>query len=58
MKKTMKLEEPANLVEEEEEEYPGLVYNMWINATTINFNVAEGGTLIFQTGRPKDDPKP
>jgi hypothetical protein len=54
----MKLEEPANLVEEEEEEYPGLVYNMWINATTINFNVAEGGTLIFQTGRPKDDPKP
>ena len=47
--------EQASLLEEEEEY--SLVYNMWINATTINFTVEDGGTLIFQTGKPKD-PKP
>jgi len=52
-----KTAEPANLVEEPEEEY-SLVYNMWINATTINFTVENGGTLIFQTGKPKDEPRP
>lgn len=57
MKGKTKTAEQANLAEEEEEEY-ALVYNLWINAETINFNVAEGATLIFQTGRPRDEPKP
>lgn len=52
-----KTAEPASLLEEPEEEY-SLVYNMWINATTINFTVEDGGTLIFQTGRPKENPPP
>lgn len=52
--KQAKLAEPANLLEEEEEVYP-LVYNMWITNLTIH---NEGGTVIFQTGRPKDEPKP
>lgn len=40
---------------EAEEEYP-LVYNMWI--TNLTITVEEGGTVIFQTGRPKDPPPP
>jgi hypothetical protein len=38
---------------EEEEEYQ-LVYNMFITNLTITVN--EGGTVIFQTGKPKDVP--
>jgi hypothetical protein len=53
--KQVKTAEQANLLEEEE--YP-LVYNLWINAETINFYVNDGGTLIYQTGRPRDEPKP
>lgn len=44
-----------NLQVEEEEEYP-LVYNLWI--TNLTINVGEGGTVIFQTGRPKDPVPP
>lgn len=42
-------------VEGETEEYP-LVYNLWI--TNLTINVGEGGTVIFQTGRPKDPVPP
>jgi hypothetical protein len=38
---------------EEEEEY-GLVYNMWV--TTMNITVEDGGTVILQTGKPRDIP--
>jgi hypothetical protein len=48
-----KTKEPLVEVEEEEEEY-GLVYNMWI--TNLSITVENGGTVIFQTGRPKDPP--
>lgn len=44
--------DPPILVEEEEEYQ--LVYNMWI--TTLNITVEDGGTVIFQTGKPKDPP--
>jgi hypothetical protein len=57
MKEKTKAAEQASLLEEPEE-YSPLVYNMWINATTINFTVENGGTLIFQTGKPKDEPRP
>lgn len=51
-----KTAEPANLLEEEEEEVYPLEYNMHDN--TININCAEGSTvtIIFQTGKPKDGP--
>jgi hypothetical protein len=45
--------EPSLLVEEEEY---ALVYNMWI--TNLTITVEDGGTVIFQTGRPKDPPPP
>lgn len=51
--KTKTIEQTSLEPEVEEEEY--LVYNMWITNLTIN---NEGGTVIFQTGRPKDEPKP
>lgn len=57
MKKTTKLEEPANLVEEEpEEEYPSLHYDMYDNTININCNEGSTVTIIFQTGKPKDGP--
>jgi hypothetical protein len=38
-----------------EEEYEGkLIYNMWIENMTIN--VHDGGTVILQTGEPKNPP--
>lgn len=49
-------ETPASL-QVEEEEYPApLVYNLWI--TNLTITVEEGGTVIFQTGRPKDPVPP
>lgn len=42
---------------QEEEEYTDpLVYNLWI--TNLTITVEEGGTVIFQTGRPKDPVPP
>lgn len=47
----------AELVPEEEEEYPGaLVYNMWIENMTITVN--DGGQVILQTGKPAPWPPP
>lgn len=49
----------AALTEEEpEEEYESgsLIYQMWIENMTIN--VHDGGTVILQTGRPKDPVPP
>lgn len=45
----------AQSLQVEEEEYP-LVYNLWI--TNLTITVEEGGTVIFQTGRPKDPVPP
>lgn len=36
------------------EEAYELVYNMWI--TNLTITVEDGGTVIFQTGKPKDPP--
>jgi frataxin-like iron-binding protein CyaY len=53
MKEKPKTAEPANLVEEEEEEvYP--LYDFHDNV--ININVYEGGKVVFQQGKPKDGP--
>jgi ribonuclease HIII len=49
--KTKKAEQ-ENLLEEEEESY--LKYIMKDN--TITINVYDGGTVIFQQGKPKDGP--
>lgn len=49
-------ETPVSLqAEEEAEQYP-LVYNLWI--TNLTITVEQGGTVIFQTGRPKDPVPP
>jgi len=53
MKEKYKTEKPEK-VTEENEEY--LKYIMKDN--TININVYEGGTVIFQSGKPKDEPRP
>ena len=47
-----KTNEDPPILEEEEEEYQ-LVYQLWITNLTIN---NEGGTVIFQTGKPKNPP--
>jgi ribonuclease HIII len=54
MKETSKTKtaEQESLLEEEEENY--LKYVMKDN--TITINVYEGGTVIFQQGKPKDGP--
>lgn len=54
MKEKTKTAEPANLVEEEEESY--LKYVMRDN--TINITVNDGGKVVFQQGKPKDEPNP
>lgn len=46
-----KTKEPLVETEETEEEY-SLIYNMYV--TTMNITVESGGTVILQTGRPKD----
>jgi hypothetical protein len=52
MAKQKAVEEP-----EVPEEYEGqLIYNMWVENMTIN--IAEGGTCILQTGRPKGEVPP
>lgn len=38
----------------EQEEY--LIYNLYI--TTLNITVEDGGTVIFQSGKPRDNPNP
>jgi hypothetical protein len=40
------------------EEYSegSLIYNMWIENLTITVN--EGGNVILQTGKPKENPNP
>jgi len=56
MKKTTKTDAPENLVEEPEEEYPALHYDMYDNTININCNEGSTVTIIFQTGKPKDGP--
>lgn len=53
MKEKTKTAEQTTSLEAEEGEYP-LVYNMWI--TNLTITVESGGTVIFQTGKPKDGP--
>lgn len=59
MAATKKNELSVSEVPEEEEEYTGLVYNQWWNITgDFIVNIADGGTFIMQTGRPKDPGPP
>lgn len=45
--------EPVNLEVEEGEEY---VLNYIMRDNVINITVNDGGVVIFQTGKPKDNP--